>query len=157
MIVDVGCLARQVRCYESVVSLRARVSVGLRYTYNEEQAVSIKPGGNIIDCLSCGMRVPRDVGRCPKCDGQVARQTDGYVLTEDIAHQQERVHEALIKLERLLIEAEVGRAAGLRVIVGSGLIREAVFAELRARQFSGDILSYSQDGQNSGAVFVKLR
>ena len=78
-------------------------------------------------------------------------------LTEDIAHQQERVHEALIKLERLFVEAEIGRAAGLRLIVGSGLIREAVFEALRARQFRGDILGYGQDGQNSGAIFVKLR
>ena len=117
----------------------------------------IKPGSNLIDCLSCGMRVPRDISRCPKCDDHVTRQTDGYVLTEDIAHQQERVSEALIKLERLFVEAELGRAAGLRLIVGSGLIREAVFEALRTRQFRGDILGYGQDGQNTGAIFVKLR
>jgi hypothetical protein len=41
--------------------------------------------------------------------------------------------------------------------VGSSLIRDAVMADLRARQSRGDILDYALDGQNSGAFMIKLR
>ncbi len=112
---------------------------------------------NFVDCLNCGMRVPRDVNLCPKCDDHVARQTNGAILTVDIAHQRERVHEALEKLEQLFRVAEEQRAAGVRVIVGSSLIRDAVMVDLRARQSRGDILDYGLDGQNSGAFMIKLR
>jgi hypothetical protein len=43
------------------------------------------------------------------------------------------------------------------LIVGSGLIREAILGELRFRQLSGGITYFEQDGRNQGAVLVMLR
>jgi site-specific recombinase len=103
------------------------------------------------------MRLPHGRAQCPKCDDQLSRQSTGAVLTVDIAHQGERVHEALSKLSHWCGVADQERASGLRLIVGSGLIREAIFAELRFRQLSGEITHYSQDGQNQGAILVRLR
>ena len=53
-----------------------------------------------VVCLDCGMQVPDDIRRCPKCDNQLDRQTDGSTVTIDIAHHGERVSDALRKLER---------------------------------------------------------
>jgi hypothetical protein len=79
------------------------------------------------------------------------------VLNVDIAHQGERVHEALAKLSHWCGIADQERAAGLRVVVGSGLIREAILAELRFRQLCGEITHYAPDGLNKGAIIVSLR
>jgi site-specific recombinase len=103
------------------------------------------------------MRLPHAQTQCPKCDDQLDRQSTGVVLNVDIAHQGERVHEALAKLSHWCGVADQERAAGLRLIVGSGLIREAILAELRFRQLSGEITHYAQDGQNQGAIIVSLR
>jgi hypothetical protein len=110
-----------------------------------------------FDCLNCGMRVPRDIGLCPKCDDRVGLQTDGAIITADIAHHQERVVDAMVKLHQLFAAAEAQRAAGLRIIVGSGLIREAVLEELHARLFRGEIGGYTAEGRNHGALLVSLR
>jgi len=103
------------------------------------------------------MRLPHGQAQCPKCDDQLDRQSTGLVLTVDIAHQGERVHEALAKLSHWCDIADQQRASGLRLIVGSGLIREAILAELRMRQMCGEIAHFAQDGQNQGAVLVRLR
>lgn len=95
--------------------------------------------------------------RCPKCDGELAQQTNGDVLTEDIAHHRETIREALAKLQRLMAEAERTRAAGLRLVVGTGLIREAVVAELATLKHRGEIRDFDQDGPNRGALRVVLR
>jgi site-specific recombinase len=79
------------------------------------------------------MRLPHAQAQCPKCDDQLDRQSTGVVLKVDIAHQGERVHEALAKLSHWCGVADQERAAGLRLIVGSGLIREAILAELPGR------------------------
>lgn len=103
------------------------------------------------------MRLPYGHTQCPKCDDQLGRQSTGLILTVDVAHQGERVHEALSKLSHWCGVADQERAAGLRLIVGSGLIREAILAELRFKQLNREITHYSQDGQNQGAILVRLR
>jgi hypothetical protein len=103
------------------------------------------------------MRLPPGQAQCPKCDDQLGHQSTGVILTVDVAHQGERVHEALAKLAHWCGVADQERAAGLRLIVGSGLIRDAILGELRFRQLSGEITHFGQDGRNQGAVLVMLR
>ena len=103
------------------------------------------------------MRLPPGQAQCLKCDDQLGRQSTGAILTVDIAHQGERVHEALAKLTHWCGVADQERAAGLRLRVGSGLIREAILGDLRFRQLSGEITHFAQDGRNEGAVLVMLR
>ncbi|MCB1646054.1 MAG: Smr/MutS family protein [Pseudomonadales bacterium] len=110
-----------------------------------------------LDCLFCGMQVARDAVRCPKCDQRLADQTDGHMLTEDIAHQHETVAQAMRKFARLLAEADLSRAAAVRLIVGTGLIRERVLEELSTLQHRGEILAYDTEGRNQGSVVVTLR
>src|SRR5690554_3654867 len=89
-------------------------------------------------CLHCGMRVTVAYADyeeslalvCPKCDGRLFRQSDGSVLTRDIAHGGETVVEALAKLDDSLEQAWRGYCRALRVIVGGGLIREEVLGQL---------------------------
>ena len=99
---------------------------------------------------------PSDV-ICPKCDARLSSQTDGSVITVDIAHHGERVKEAITKLDELLAEAQSGLTARLRLIVGSGLIREEIYAQLSNYAFRKEILKFEQDGKNKGAVLVTLR
>jgi len=112
---------------------------------------------NRIDCMQCGMVLSRDMVRCPKCDDQLDAQSDGRILTVDIAHNRETVREAMIKLNQTLDEIDRTRAAGARFIVGTGKIREAVSAELGTYLFRKDILSYEFEGNNEGVILVMLR
>jgi hypothetical protein len=103
------------------------------------------------------MQVPGDIRRCPKCDNQLDRQTDGSTVTIDIAHHGERVSDALRKLERDIKEAKKGVAANLRLIVGSGAIRDAVLARLMDYESRGVIITHRLEGENAGAILVVLK
>ncbi|MEX2365689.1 MAG: hypothetical protein WD601_03735 [Pseudohongiellaceae bacterium] len=118
------------------------------------------------ECLNCGMWVPVPVPgpgdeipsvRCPKCDDLLFRQTDGSILTADIAHQQETVRQALEKMDSLIAEAVTAYFKSVRLIVGSGLIREEVHGQLHYLLSRGAIISWSQEGRNQGAVLVQIR
>ena len=108
-------------------------------------------------CLNCGMTVSHQSLGCPKCDAVLSEQTDGSTLSCDIAHHGERVSDALTKLDDLLEEAKYGVTAQLRLIVGSGLIRDEVNAVLGTYLFRNEILSYEQDGRNTGSIIVRIR
>jgi hypothetical protein len=99
---------------------------------------------------------PSDV-TCPKCDSKISDQTDGSVITVDIAHNGERVFEAVAKLDELIAGAKSGVTAKIRLIVGSGLIRDEINAQLSTYAFRGEILKFEQDGNNTGAVLVTIR
>ena len=103
------------------------------------------------------MKVARGVRECPKCDNRLDRQTDGSTVTVDIAHQGERVLEALAKFDHALAEVHEGFGARIRLIVGGGLIREAVLARLADEQRQGNIRSYKVKASNPGAVMVQVR
>lgn len=103
------------------------------------------------------MEMPAGTVRCPKCDDLLAQQSTGEIVTRDIAHQRETVAQALAKFKQLLVEADTRRAAGLRLVVGSGLIRDAVMAELATLQYRGEICEFDQEGANRGAIRVILR
>jgi hypothetical protein len=116
--------------------------------------------------LRCGMSVPAarfDLDQapprvpCPKCDANVYLQHDGAFLSRDIAHGRETVPRALEKLDALLLEGWRGYAKGVRIIVGGGLIREQVLAQLRYYRERGIVREYREDSPNRGAVVAVLR
>jgi hypothetical protein len=45
----------------------------------------------------------------------------------------------------------------LRLVVGSGLIREEVLLALRDLKFRGDIVEFDSETNNAGAVLVRLK
>jgi hypothetical protein len=106
-------------------------------------------------CLSCGMAIVAPV--CPKCDSVIAEQSDGSVVQVDIAHHGETVREAMIKLDESLTDAQFGVARFLRVIVGSGLIREEALVHLRGAEFRGDVFDVSTTPSNRGQILVQIK
>ena len=71
-------------------------------------------------CLDCGMSFGEDTRYCPKCDNALDLQHDGSTITVDIAHDGERVGEALRKMQSEIDLARKGIAMCLRLVVGSG-------------------------------------
>jgi|TARA_B110000467_G_C18317694_1_gene482729 hypothetical protein len=108
-------------------------------------------------CLDCGMSVSETMRYCPKCDNALNLQHDGSTVTVDIAHQGERVSEALQKMQSEIDLARKGVAKCIRLVVGSGLIRDEVLLELRDLSFRGDILGFEPESFNAGAVMVRLK
>lgn len=116
-------------------------------------------------CLLCGMqhRVPApeitdraaDV-LCSKCDSPLFSQGDGSTITVDIAHHHETVARALEKFEQTLNQVwQCTYASHVRLIVGGGLIRDAVLAELFFKRSRGTVLDFVEE--NRGAVLVSIR
>lgn len=103
------------------------------------------------------MLVDETMTDCPKCDEVLDLQHDGTTLTVDIAHQGERVSEAIEKMNAEIDLARKGVALNLRLIVGSGLIRDEVMLRLRDLEFRGDIKSFAAEHNNAGAVLVRLK
>ena len=86
-------------------------------------------------CLECGMSVSEETPHCPKCDNPLNLQHDGSTFTIDIAHQGERVNEALQKMQSEIDLARKGVSKNIRLVVGSGLIRDEVLLVLRDLKF----------------------
>ena len=108
-------------------------------------------------CLNCGMSVNETMRYCPKCDNALDLQHDGSTITVDIAHQGERVGEALQKMQSEIDLARKGVAMRIRLIVGSGLIRDEVLLALRDLVFRGDVKDFDLDPTNAGAVLIRLK
>lgn len=109
------------------------------------------------ECLECGMRVPWVITHCPKCDAQLDLQTDGSVMHIDIAHNRETIKLAMRKLEDMLARARAGNTQAVRVVVGSGLIREEALRQLSWLQRSEQILDFGYDETNTGAILISIR
>lgn len=109
------------------------------------------------ECLNCGMQIAVAMRACPKCDADLAAQTDGSVLHQDIAHHHETVPLALQKMDRVLEEGRAGHASAVRLVVGRGLIREEVMRQLTWKMMKGEILAFDHDAGNTGAILVTLR
>lgn len=103
------------------------------------------------------MSVGGSLTHCPKCDSDLAAQTDGSVLHADIAHQRETIPVALQKLQQALDEARSGHASAIRLVVGRGLIRDELHRQLSWLKHSGEILDYDHDDGNTGAIVIQLR
>ena len=108
-------------------------------------------------CLDCGMSVSETMRYCPKCDNALNLQHDGSTVTVDIAHQGERVSEALQKMQSEIDLARKGVAKCIRLVVGSGLIRDEVLLVLRDLRFRGDIIDFESESFNAGTVLVMLK
>ena len=108
-------------------------------------------------CLNCGMMVSEDILSCPKCDNALNLQHDGSTITIDIAHNGERVSEALRKMQTEIDLARKGIAMRIRLVVGSGLIRDEVLHALGDLKFRGDVKDFESEPTNSGAVLVRLK
>jgi len=108
-------------------------------------------------CLNCGMHVTGESRTCPKCDNALDLQHDGSTLTVDIAHSGERVSEALQKMQSEIDLARRGVALRIRLVVGSGLIRDEVLLRLRDLEFRGDIVDFESEPHNAGSVLVRLK
>ena len=103
------------------------------------------------------MRIDSEVRRCPKCDNQLDEQTDGSTVTVDIAHNGERVHEALRKMHDLIEAANRGVTQYIRFIVGSGIIKEEAMMSQEALERRKVIVRQEIERGNSGAILVKLK
>jgi DNA-nicking Smr family endonuclease len=112
---------------------------------------------NQRECLECGMAVPASEQVCPKCDADLYRQSDGSVMTVDIAHHGQAVSEALAQLDALLEDARSGYEQSVRLIVGGGVINEEVMARLWLYKRDGKVKSFDYEGSNRGAVLVVIR
>lgn len=110
-----------------------------------------------VICLDCGMSVDDDMDYCPKCDNALNLQHDGSTITVDIAHQGERVSEALEKMQSEIDLARKGVSKCIRLVVGSGLIRDEVLLVLRDLKFRGDVIGFESEPNNAGAVLVRLK
>ena len=108
-------------------------------------------------CLNCGMSLSDAMHCCPKCDNVLNLQHDGSTITVDIAHQGERISEALGKMENEIEFARKGVAMYIRFIVGSGLIRDEVLLALRDSKFRNEIMDFEPEPFNAGAVLVRLK
>lgn len=108
-------------------------------------------------CLNCGMVVDASTLNCPKCDNSLSLQHDGSTVTVDIAHQGERVNEALQKMHTEIELARRGVAMQIRLVVGTGRIREEVLLVLRDLVFRGDVLDFKPEPDNIGAILVRLK
>ncbi len=103
------------------------------------------------------MRIDSAVRRCPKCDNQLDEQTDGSTVTVDIAHNGERVHEALRKMHDHVEAANRGVAQYIRFVVGSGVIKEEAMMSLESLERRKIIVHQEFEPGNGGAILVKLK
>ena len=110
-----------------------------------------------MQCLNCGMHVGGHDTTCPKCDNDLTSQHNGSTVTIDIAHQGETVREAMRKLDAAIDRESQGYAQYLRVVVGTGLIREEVTGTLYARARSGRVADVEPEPGNRGAILIKLK
>ncbi|MEX0964225.1 MAG: hypothetical protein WDZ52_09335 [Pseudohongiellaceae bacterium] len=110
-----------------------------------------------VTCLACGMAIHENLTNCPKCDNALDLQNDGSTITVDIAHQGERVTEALEKMQDEIDSARSGVVKYLRLVVGSGLIRDEVLLALRDSQFRGDVREFELESPNAGAILIRLK
>lgn len=108
------------------------------------------------ECLDCGMAVV-DAHICPKCDSNLDAQHDGSVRKVDIAHNRETRAEAMRKLGEEIESARFRPAQFLRLVVGSGLIRDEALAELEYYERRRMIKGYRTEGANRGAILVRLK
>ena len=108
-------------------------------------------------CLNCGFAVAAADHICPKCDSQIAGQTDGSMATIDIAHSKQRIHEAIEQLRAAIAAHEQMSTQFLRVIVGGDRIHKAAVVELQQMRSRGLILEFGHEDRNRGALIVVLK
>ena len=109
-----------------------------------------------VTCAACGMIYNLGSGRCPKCDTQPFSENRRATLTVDIAHQGQRVHEALEEFAEALEMAREQGYGYLRLIVGSGKINQELALDLDTAIWRGLIKDYQYEDPNQGVYLVRL-
>lgn len=109
------------------------------------------------ECLRCSFPVTPGLSRCPKCDADLARQTDGSTATIDIAHHRETIEIAIRKLDQAISHHRSALTQTLRVVVGRGRIGAATASHLRRLELTGEIESFGFEPGNPGAILVQLK
>ena len=108
-------------------------------------------------CLVCGMNITATMDHCPKCDNDLKSQHDGSTFTIDIAHQGESVSEALKKMQGEIDLARQDVVMRIRLVVGSGMIRDEAMLYLRDLEHRGEIKDFDLELNNAGAILVRLK
>ena len=108
-------------------------------------------------CLVCGMNIMSTMDHCPKCDNDLKSQHDGSTLTMDIAHRGESVSEALKKMQSEIDLARQDVVMHIRLVVGSGVIRDEAMLYLRDLEHRGEIKAFDLELNNAGAILVRLK
>lgn len=109
-----------------------------------------------VTCSSCGMVFSISAGHCPKCDTRPFSENRKATLTIDIAHQGQRLHEALEEFEEALQLAREQGYGYLRLIVGSGKINQELAKDLDTAVWRGLIKDYQHETPNKGAYLVRM-
>lgn len=109
-----------------------------------------------ITCANCGMIFDIGLGRCPKCDAHPYSENRRCTLTVDIAHQGQRLDEALEEFEEALEMARDQGYGYLRLIVGSGKINRELAKDLDTAMWRGLIRDYQHENSNKGAYLVRM-
>lgn len=78
-------------------------------------------------------------------------------MTVDVAHGGQTKDEALEQLRSALLDSARAHNQFLRVIVGTGLISEAVYIRLVHLKRSGRIKTFDYEGSNRGSIIVRVR
>lgn len=113
-----------------------------------------------VECGTCGFPVDLDrTSMCPKCGKHVEAHVFGRLAEVDIAHDGERLGDALEKLGRALDRALAGGARGLKVIHGYGSEgRRGVIGPAARRWLRDEAARYrwkvARDQFNPGATLV---
>jgi len=79
-----------------------------------------------MDCHSCGMYIDESLSECPKCDAGVYAHNHAETITVDIAHNRQSVAQASTQFYDALESATLQQFGKLRIIVGSGLIKNDI-------------------------------
>ena len=140
----------------TMLMIRCRSGFGVIFGL-AERCPCISEFAVLRNCLKCGFPVAASDRTCPKCDSQIALQTDGSTTTIDIAHSKQRVNEAIAQLRSMIEKHQQGTTQFLRFIVGGDRIRLAAINELRSMQSRGVIVRYGSDDRNRGALIVVLK
>ena len=108
-------------------------------------------------CLVCGMNVLATMDHCPKCDNDLRSQHDGSTFTKEIAHQGETLSAALRKMQSEIYLAMQSFLMRIRLVVGSGMIRDEAMLYLRDLEHRGEIKDFDLELNNAGAILVRLK
>lgn len=109
------------------------------------------------ECRECSYVSPPGTEHCPKCDADLMTQSDGTIVTIDIAHHRETVDQAKLKLDRAVNHHRNQLTHSLRVIVGRGKIGRSVSLHLQRLRADGDIVGFALEEGNAGAIIVRLK
>ena len=109
------------------------------------------------ECQECSFIVPDNTRYCPKCDAELYEQNDGSRITLDIAHDGQNIDEAADLMRNAITTARRSLTKEIRLITGTGMIRDHIQQYLRGLKNAKKIKSFNYDGANKGATIVRVK